>query len=183
MEFDPRTNRSEVKGFLKKPMAVVLFCYMHEPTEASARAVDHMPMNTLGELIAAFIAKIKLGNPSPAKTKNRDEQFLRFLGFRMNCDGVFTVSGSRYDKYCQDYREMAHPKETDDDTFYESTFLTDILSVPANRSQISYKHQNYRDYFAAEFLKEYIVKCDIQHINEIFGYSPSRKDVFSRLKS
>ena len=94
---DSRADRREVKDFLKKPMAVVLFCYMHEPTAASVRAVDDMPLNTLGELIAAFIAKVKLGNPSPQKLKNRDEQFLRYLGFRMNCDGVFTVSGSRYD--------------------------------------------------------------------------------------
>ena len=56
MEPDLHTNKLKVKDFLKKPMAIVLFCYMHEPTGNSSKAVK-MPMNTLGELIAAFISR------------------------------------------------------------------------------------------------------------------------------
>ena len=174
MELDFHTNKLQVKDFLKKPMAIVLFCYMHEPTINSSKAVK-TPMNTLGELIAAFISKVKLGSASKSKKKDqdkdRDERFLRYIGYRMNCDGIFSVNGNRYKRYCDDFIKLDSPRDIDEETFYTSDFIKDILIIPENRTDISYRHQNYRDYFAAEFLKYFIVQRDIPHINEYFGYS------------
>lgn len=188
MEPDLHTNKLRVKDFLKKPMAIVLFCYMHEPTGNSSEAIK-MPMNTLGELIAAFISKVKLGTASSDEIKNRDECFLEYLGYRMNCDGVFSIDTDDFQKYWDDFKNIFH--EEFDLTgvnlakLCRSPFIDDILKFvnDANRrvvrnnteelfTTISFMHQNYRDYFAAEFLKKIIISKNVSKINKYLGEQP-----------
>ena len=180
MELDLRSNEMKVKEFLKKPMAIVLFCYMHEPVDGFSEAVDNRPINTLGELLSAFVAKVKLGNSSKKAVKDRDEQFLRYLGYRMNSDGVFTVSGMRYRRYCDDFLSTHGEYTFNEQDFYKSSFIKDILNIPKDLKEISYRHQNYRDYFAADFLRQFIVGGDVRQlylINEYFGHAQIPQEV------
>ena len=164
-------DKSErIKEIYKTPMAIVMFCGLHNTSILSDvnGAGFYSPINRLGELLHNFILCIKNGNKSVRIKK--DERFLQYLGYRMNIDGVFTIPKAVFCKYFLEFAEKFGINDLKADDMWESSFVNDVMmKVNSSINEISFNHQNFRDYFAAAFLREFIISIDCANIKEFIG--------------
>lgn len=163
-----------VKDIYKKPMALVMFCGLHSSSAYNINNPDfYSKIRKLGELLHDFIMCVKLGNRNSSESKDNHYLFLKYLGYRMNVDGVFTVSKYDFDTYCEDFiKQFGLSKLTAQEIFHNS-LVNDVLKYESVENgivaSISFNHQNFRDYFAAAFLREFIYHCDFNRVNEFIG--------------
>ncbi len=167
----PITPKKEytVKEIYKTPMAIVMFCGIHSTVSSNVRSAEfYSPVKRLGELLHNFILCVRNGTKSDRNKK--DEKFLRYLGYRMNIDGVFTISKTAFNRYFNDYTEKFGLSDISSDDIWESSLINDFMKKEnSSISEISFNHQNFRDYFAASFLYELIISVDLNYIKEFIG--------------
>lgn len=159
----------KIKKIYKTPMAIVMFCGLHTSILSMVNSSDFFsPINRLGELLHNFILCIKNGNKSCSMKK--DERFLQYLGYRMNIDGVFTIPKAAFYNYFTEFTEKFGVSDVSADDMWESPFVNDVMKkVSSSINEISFNHQNFRDYFAAAFLREFIISMDCPHIKDFIG--------------
>lgn len=163
-----KEQNGKIKDIYRKPMGLVMFCAVH------SRKLDDTEdffsqINTLGELLHAFMFCIK--NAYNSDDIRIYEKFLCYFGYRMNIDGVFTVTEADFEKYCTDFiNEYHYNNQVTTDNIKNNRLVNDVTKCQdISVSQISFNHQNYRDYFAALFLKKIIKSGNIEEINEKTG--------------
>lgn len=164
------TNKNTVKSIYKKPMGLVMFCGIHTGKVFSEDSRDFfIQINTLGELIHNFIFYLRRAY-EPNYTREF-HSFLCYLGYRMNTDGVFSITESRLCDYCNDYVELSGCDGITVTTIKNNCYVNDIIKFEYDNGipRINFNHQNYRDYFAASYLKEVIVSFDFSRINSEIG--------------
>lgn len=158
-----------VKSFLRNPMALVMYCYM-SCKNAQKEIFPHHDYSTLGELIDNFVWLIKsciIDDALLRNTYDKAELFLQYVGFCMNGDGVFKISASTLGKYANKFGmdfEIAKWEKVDlvKDTMKYTMHGTSV-------THIEFVHQNYRDYFAAGYLKSVLLSGDCDAIDCCFG--------------
>lgn len=157
-------NNQKVKPIYKKPMGLIMFCGIHLNYDYGHTVSNfiELPSKT-GELLHNFIYCIKSVYSNTASVHD----FLCYIGFRMNTEGVFGISTASLKIYLKEFSE----KSTNAPSLSElnaSPYLKDVLKQMDN-SYVGFRHQNYRDYFAAEYLKGIITSGDCKAINEEIG--------------
>lgn len=170
--YDDREKR-KVKDIYKKPMAIVMFCGLHSSSAYAINNPDfYSSIKRLGELLHDFIMCIKIGNHS-AENKDKHFSFLQYLGYRMNVDGVFTISRAAFNRYCEDFIKQFDMYDMSAQEIFQNSFVNDIMKYESGANNlinaISFNHQNFRDYFAASFLREFICSGDCYRITEFIG--------------
>lgn len=165
--------RHKVKDIYKKPMAIVMFCGLYSSSVYAINSPDfYSSINCLGELLHNFIMCIKIGNRS-AENKDKHFSFLQYLGYRMNVDGVFTISRAAFNRYCEDFIKQFGMSDMSAQEIFQNTFVNDVMKYESGTNNlinaISFNHQNFRDYFAASFLREFICSGDCSRIAEFIG--------------
>lgn len=160
-----KDKKDKIKDIYRKPMGLVMFCAIHTHKNLG-NTEDFFPqVNTLGELLHNFMFCIK--NAYNSNDIKIYEKFLCYLGYQMNIEGVFTVTRSDFEKYSTDFNSKYNYENID---IHNGRLINDVTKCQdIGISQISFNHQNYRDYFAASFLKEIIFSGDINEINTKIG--------------
>lgn len=166
-------KKHKVKDIYKKPMAIVMFCGLHSSSAYAINNSDfYSSIKRLGELLHDFIMCIKIGNHS-AESKDKHFSFLQYLGYRMNVDGVFTISRAAFNRYCEDFIKQFGMSDMSAQEIFQNSFVNDVMKYESGVNNlinaISFNHQNFRDYFAASFLREFICSGDCSHIAEFIG--------------
>lgn len=150
------SENGKIKSIFKTPMAIVMFCGLHSTDRYEVANPDfYNSINRLGELIHDFILCVKYGNKSENKDKAYD--LLQYIGYRMNIDGVFTISKAVFGNYCNDFVAEFPEFCITADAMWNDSFVNDIMKKDNSTiNVISFNHQNFRDYFAAAFLHKFI---------------------------
>ncbi|MCM1133534.1 MAG: hypothetical protein NC340_08690 [Ruminococcus flavefaciens] len=162
-------TKGYVKEMYRQPMALVMFCGIH--TNRNFKSYDgldfYQTINNLGELIHDFIYCIR--NAYDFDEIKDFDVFLSYLGYRMNTDGVFTITLATFNQYLEDFL-VANPRiKFTADLILSNSFVRDILKFNSDFIEIRFAHQNYRDYFAAYYLKKIILAGNIREINDKIG--------------
>ena len=175
---DAYLPNGRLNELFQSPMGLIMYCYMKaalnvEEAFASDSIVKlpHRECVKTGELIDNFLHCI-MGCYNKDKYISRYSGFLAFLGYRMNCDGVFQFEHTPIIKYAESYF-----KSSDEITeFMRNPFVNDVLRI--NKQELAFEvveysvefvHQNYRDFFAASHLYGRLINNKIGEINECFG--------------
>lgn len=163
-----KDKKDKIKDIYRKPMGLVMFCAIHTHKNLG-NTEDFFPqVNTLGELLHNFIFCIK--NAYHFNDIKIYEKFLCYFGYRMNIDGVFTVKEADFKRYCTNFIDEYNYQNITYDDIKINRLVNDVTKCQhLGVSQISFNHQNYRDYFAASFLKEIIISGTVNEINEKIG--------------
>lgn len=153
-----------VDPIYKNPMGLIMFCGIHTRENYSTASSKFFvrPKKT-GELLHNFIFCIR------AAYRNTDavHDFLCYLGFGMNTAGVFVIRRNQFREYFEEFKNKTICNLTFDD-LKGMGYPKDMLKQSED-GRISFKHQNYRDYFAAEYLKSIIVSENHIRINNEIG--------------
>lgn len=158
-----------VKSFLRNPMALVMYCYMNCDDEQK-KIFPHKDYSTLGELIDNFVWLIMSyieNDDLRISTSDRVMPFLKYVGFCMNGDGVFKVSALALGKYAKEFGLDLEVTEWEKADFVKD--MTKYTMHGTSVTHIEFVHQNYRDYFAADYLKSVLFSGDCNAINSCFG--------------
>ncbi len=159
-------KKGKIKDIYCKPMGLVMFCAVHSKLSETEDFLSQI--NTLGELLHAFMFCIK--NAYNSDDTEIYEKFLCYFGYRMNIDGVFTVKEADFERYCTDFINKYNYNNITYDDIKNNRLVNDVTKCQdLGVSQISFNHQNYRDYFAASFLKKIINSGNVEEINEKTG--------------
>lgn len=161
-----KEQNGKIKDIYRKPMGLVMFCAIHSHINLGDTEDFFSEINTLGELLHDFMFCIK--NAYNSGDIEIYENFLCYFGYRMNIDGVFTVREAVFERYCTDFiNEYNYNNQVTIDDIKNSRLVNDVTKRQnTGVSQISFNHQNYRDYFAALFLKKIISLGNASEINE-----------------
>lgn len=164
-----KERNGKIKDIYRKPMGLVMFCAIHSHRNLGDTEDFFSQINTLGELLHDFMFCIK--NAYNSDDIRIYEKFLCYFGYRMNIDGVFTVREADFERYCTDFiNEYNYNNQVTIDNIKNSRLVNDVTKCQnTGVSQISFNHQNYRDYFAALFLKKIISLGNPSEINEKTG--------------
>ncbi len=161
-------KKDHVKEFLKTPMALIMYCLVNSPDLKNSPIDD---LQTYGDLMTKYIEKIKAGNAKEGEEKegaslSNVEKLLRCAGYYMTDKGVFNF----YPKDFKDFVADAEFKELIEcfDKLKNHIFFKDIIKCEKDGS-LEFRHQNYRDFFAASFLREILVEYGPDEINKYFG--------------
>lgn len=172
-----------VKEFLRTPMALIMYCLVNSPD------LENNPINenenedcqTYGELMHKYIEKIQTGylgeDDEPALLPNV-EKLLWCAGYYMNDKGVFNVFPS-------DLRDFIgnagfHELYENFSQLTNHRFFKDIIKIE-EYNYIEFIHQNYRDFFAAKFLKNILDNSGIDELNKYFGSNSISQEVMTLL--
>ena len=122
----------------------------------------------MGELIANYLYCIE---SCYMDVDNNCYSFLEYLGYRMNGDGLFKLSYRQFCSYGEDYFGDIYKAKLE--LLKKDKFINDVIRfniVNTTYVDIEYVHQNYRDFFAASYLKN-IITDDFSgvNINTVFG--------------
>lgn len=160
-----KDKKGKVKAIYRKPMGLVMFCAIHTNRDFGNMKGFFSQVNTLGELLHNFMFCIK--NAYNSNDTKIYEKFLCYLGYQMNIEGVFTITKADFERYCKDFSKKYNYNNIN---IQNSRLVNDVTKrQDIGISQISFNHQNYRDYFAASFMKEIIFSGDIDEINAKIG--------------
>lgn len=157
-----------VKEFLRTPMALIMYCLVNSPDLRNTSIDD---LQTYGDLMEKYIEKIKAGNAKDEEDKedaslSNVEKLLRCAGYYMTDKGVFNF----YPKDFKDFVAAAGFNELIEcfDKLKNHIFFKDIIKCEKDGS-LEFRHQNYRDFFAASFLREILIEFGTDEINKYFG--------------
>lgn len=161
-------KKDSIKSFLKNPMALVMYCFMHRD-EIPDMKLPHKDCHTLGELIDNYVRLIKKSSVSTDTRKANDEAepFLQYVGFSMNNDGLFKISTARLNQYAKEFGLKYGVKD-----WLDVGFIRDMTKYAVHGdtvTHIEFIHQNYRDFFAAGYLKSVLLFSEYESKIKCFG--------------
>lgn len=160
-----KDKKGKIKAIYRKPMGLVMFCAIHTHRDLGNIEDFFSQVNTLGELLHNFMFCIK--NAYNLNDTEIYEKFLCYLGYQMNIEGVFTIKEADFERYCIDFSSNYNYENID---IQNNRFVNDVIKRQnMGIVQISFNHQNYRDYFAALFLKKIIFSGNTDEIKEKIG--------------
>lgn len=158
-------NDDTVKHFLRNPMALVMYCFMN-CNDTNELYIPHKDYCTTGELIENYVFLIKKINETQYAINEKASDFLRYVGYQMSNDGLFKISMRGLTQYAQEFNDI------DIKQWLEVPYIKDMLKCSGNNhilSEIEFVHQNYRDFFAADYLKNILTEGNADRINKCFG--------------
>lgn len=164
-----KSTDGKVKHILRTPMGLVMYCIMNRTNADIRLSVPFPDCTTQAELIANFLHCIRICHNNINEENCR---FLEYIGRRMNSDGLFKLFGDQIIGYANDF--FGENYESKVSVFIKDPFINDVARIDDNNN-FEFMHQNYRDYFAACYLKRAIDKdFDGDKINECFneGFVP-----------
>lgn len=158
----------DVKPILRTPMGLIMYCFMKQSSDIDVN-VPYCKCNTMGELVANYLYCIK---SCYAEVEDEYCDFLEYLGYRMSEDGLFKFSNRQLFMYGTEF--FGDDAKTKLKQFRHDSFVKDVVRFNiVNGEQladIEYVHQNYRDFFAASYLKKVITTDFLSdNINACFG--------------
>ena len=164
-----KSTDGKVKHILRTPMGLVMYCIMNRTNAEIRLSVPFPDCTTQAELIANFLHCIRICHNNINEENCR---FLEYVGRRMNSDGLFKLFSDQIIGYANDF--FGENYESKVSVFVKDTFINDVARIDDNNN-FEFMHQNYRDYFAACYLKRAIDKdFNGEKINECFneGFVP-----------
>lgn len=170
------------KEFLRTPMALIMYCLVNSPN------LENNPINenekedcqTYGELMYKYIEKIQTGylseDDEPALLPDV-EKLLWCTGYYMNDKGVFNVFPYNLKEFINEteFRELSK----NFNKLINHRFFKDIIKE--EYGYIEFIHQNYRDFFAAKFLKNILENSGFDELNTYFGKNSISQEVMTLL--
>lgn len=158
-------KKDRVKEFLRTPMALIMYCLVNSPKLQNTPIDD---LQTYGDLMEKYIEKIKTGNAKDENSLSLSdvEKLLRCAGYYMTDKGVFNF-------YSKDFKDFLAGAGFDElvecfDGLKNHIFFKDMIKFEKDGS-LEFRHQNYRDFFAASFLRVILIEFGTDEINKYFG--------------
>lgn len=161
-------THSNCKDILRSPMALAMYAYTLKKDVIPTAPLPHQMPETTGELICNFIEQVKRtptlnGTPEERKQTNFAMQILYYIAYRMTRSGGFRIDDFSMQRIVQDaiifYTSSARfpMPNAFATTFWEIEHKMGFLIEPQHADQdFRFYHQNFRDYFYANFLMEII---------------------------
>ena len=161
-------THSNCMDILRSPMALAMYAYTLKKDVIPTAPLPHRLPETTGELICNFIEQVKRtptlnGTPEEREQTNFAMQMLYYIAYCMTRNGSFRMDEFSMRNTVQDaiafYKTYSpHPMpDTFAATFWEIEHKMGFLIEPQHADQdFRFYHQNFRDYFYANFLLEII---------------------------
>lgn len=161
-------THSNCMDILRSPMALAMYAYTLKKDVIPTAPLPHRLPETTGELICNFIEQVKRtptlnGTPEEREQTNFAMQTLYYIAYCMTRNGSFRMDEFSMRNTVQDaiafYKTYSpHPMpDTFAAAFWEIEHKMGFLIEPQHADQdFRFYHQNFRDYFYANFLLEII---------------------------
>ena len=161
-------THSNCMDILRSPMALAMYAYTLKKDVIPTAPLPHRLPETTGELICNFIEQVKRtptlnGMPEEREQTNFAMQMLYYIAYCMTRNGSFRMDEFSMRNTVQDaiafYKTYSpHPMpDTFAAAFWEIEHKMGFLIEPQHADQdFRFYHQNFRDYFYANFLLEII---------------------------
>lgn len=183
----PNKN-DEVKEFLRTPMALIMYCLINSPGLQENPIKDAMDddCQTYGELMDKYVEKIKTVYDKEENKEMNDislsdvEKLLQCAGYYMSDRGVFNIPPKDLKKFVSNAGFNFNKLDENFDKLKKHTFFTDVIKSE-EYGYIEFIHQNYRDFFAASFLRDILINRGIDKKNTYFGNNIISQEVMTLL--
>lgn len=161
-------THSNCMDILRSPMALAMYAYTLKKDVIPTAPLPHRLPETTGELICNFIEQVKRTPTLNGTSEEREQtnfamQMLYYIAYCMTRNGSFRMDEFSMRNTVQDaiafYKTYSpHPMpDTFAATFWEIEHKMGFLIEPQHADQdFRFYHQNFRDYFYANFLLEII---------------------------
>ena len=161
-------THSNCMDILRSPMALAMYAYTLKKDVIPTAPLPHRLPETTGELICNFIEQVKRTPTLNGTSEEREQtnfamQMLYYIAYCMTRNGSFRMDEFSIRNTVQDaiafYKTYSpHPMpDTFAATFWEIEHKMGFLIEPQHADQdFRFYHQNFRDYFYANFLLEII---------------------------
>ena len=161
-------THSNCMDILRSPMALAMYAYTLKKDVIPTAPLPHRLPETTGELICNFIEQVKRTPTLNGTSEEREQtnfamQTLYYIAYCMTRNGSFRMDEFSMRNTVQDaiafYKTYSpHPMpDTFAATFWEIEHKMGFLIEPQHADQdFRFYHQNFRDYFYANFLLEII---------------------------
>ena len=161
-------THSNCMDILRSPMALAMYAYTLKKDVIPTAPLPHRLPETTGELICNFIEQVKRTPTLNGTSEEREQtnfamQMLYYIAYCMTRNGSFRMDEFSIRNAIQDaiafYKTYSpHPMpDTFAATFWEIEHKMGFLIEPQHADQdFRFYHQNFRDYFYANFLLEII---------------------------
>ena len=161
-------THSNCMDILRSPMALAMYAYTLKKDVIPTAPLPHRLPETTGELISNFIEQVKRTPTLNGTSEEREQtnfamQMLYYIAYCMTRNGSFRMDEFSMRNTVQDaiafYKTYSpHPMpDTFAATFWEIEHKMGFLIEPQHADQdFRFYHQNFRDYFYANFLLEII---------------------------
>ena len=161
-------THSNCMDILRSPMALAMYAYTLKKDVIPTAPLPHRLPETTGELICNFIEQVKRTPTLNGTSEEREQtnfamQMLYYIAYCMTRNGSFRMDEFSMRNTVQDaiafYKTYSpHPMpDTFAATFWEIEHKMGFLIEPQHADQdFRFYHQNFRDYFYANFLLKII---------------------------
>ena len=161
-------THSNCMDILRSPMALAMYAYTLKKDVIPTAPLPHRLPETTGELICNFIEQVKRTPTLNGTSEEREQtnfamQMLYYIAYCMTRNGSFRMDEFSMRNTVQDaiafYKTYSpHPMpDTFAAAFWEIEHKMGFLIEPQHADQdFRFYHQNFRDYFYANFLLEII---------------------------
>lgn len=180
----PGSKKNDVKEFLRTPMALIMYCLVNSPNRRNnlMKKDEDDDCQTYGELMEKYIKRIKTVYDKEKKDNDVSlsdvEKFLWCAGYYMSDRGVFNIFPIELKDFI--FNAGFNKLVEDFDKLKEHTFFKDVIKYE-DYGYIEFIHQNYRDFFAASFLRDILINSGVDEKNKYFGNNSISQEVMTLL--